>query len=160
MRPVPDPSRFAFRPMTGPEARTVADWRYPEPFATAEPARDLDVLGRLLEPDDPREDAFLAVDAAAEVSGFLVCRRDHSILDVAFGLRPDLVGQGHGWSFLLAALLFAKRRYAPNVFRVTVAADNHPARSLLQDADFVPMDTVYRTIDSGEQVFLRLIRKV
>lgn len=160
MRPLPDPSRFHFRPLTHDEAYAVADWRYPEPFSSADPSRDADVLARLLDPDEVPRDAYAAVDAASGLAGCLVCRRDHTILDLALGLRPDLIGRGHGWSFLLAALIFAKRTYTPNVFRITIAADNEAARYLLQDADFVPMDSVYRAIDGLDREFQRLIRKV
>jgi hypothetical protein len=54
---------------------------------------------------------------------------DGGAVDVGLGLRPDLTGRALGLGFMLAGLEFARRRFAPDGFRLSVAAFNERTRS-------------------------------
>jgi [ribosomal protein S18]-alanine N-acetyltransferase len=55
---------------------------------------------------------------------------DDAALDVRVGMRPDLTGHGKGVGFARAVLDFARRTYAPDAYRVTIATFNRRARQL------------------------------
>ena len=123
---------YRFRPLTDADARAIAAWRYDGPLAFYD--MDETATPGLLDPAN----AYLAVDdAAGELAGFVGFGPDGRVpggeraglyggdaLDVALGLRPDRVGQGHGAAFVSAALAEGRRRHAPVAFRLSVAEFN------------------------------------
>src|SRR5262252_4925176 len=93
---------LGFRPFTEQDALTMAQWRYPEPYA----AYDLDpwnreVLAALLRP----ENQYYAILSEDEVIGFFCLGEDARVpgwsyegaaLDIGMGLRPVLTDLGNG----------------------------------------------------------------
>lgn len=61
---------------------------------------------------------------------------DDAALDVGVEMRPDLTGHDKGVGFARAVLDLARRTYAPDAYRVTIATFNRRARQLCLALDF------------------------
>jgi len=61
---------------------------------------------------------------------------DDNFLDIGLGLRPDLCGKGHGLTFLLKGMDYAKMLYNTTNLRLTVATFNERAMKLYTKAGF------------------------
>jgi len=80
-----------------------------------------------------------------------------SDLDYALGLRPDLTGQGRGWSSSGRASRFARERYQPQRVYLHVAEFKERARRVYERAGFSVVSSHVRTIDRfGEVAFLTM----
>src|SRR5688572_20055670 len=67
---------------------------------------------------------FAAHDAGGELVGYFGFSLDGDVVGVGVGLRPDLTGRGLGLSFLEEGLAFARARFHPRRFRLSVAEFN------------------------------------
>ena len=156
---------YSFRPMDEEAARTFLAWRYAPPYDryNVELAAVEDALPSFLDPSngyfaiaDESDDlvAFCCFGADAQVPG-----GDYEVdaLDVGFGMRPDLTGQGRGSALVAAIVDFAGRRFHPRAFRATVAAFNRRSQRACEKVGFHQVQTFHRTGD-GEQ-FVVLIRQ-
>lgn len=74
------------------------------------------------------------------------------VLDLGIGLRPDLVGQGHGSDVLRALMKEAQRRFTASRYRVTVASANPRATALVMRLGFTPSHRFQRKRDGREFV--------
>ena len=93
------------RELTVDEAERPLGWHYPEPFSTYDAAGALG-HGR----------GFFAVEEEGEIVGYGVTGAEARVpgveeepgtIDVGYGMRPDLVGQGRGREFVGAILAHA-----------------------------------------------------
>jgi ribosomal-protein-alanine N-acetyltransferase len=120
----------------------VAGWRYPGPYAyynfdLASLATILLVQSLFGAITDPTY--FTVVDERERIVGvFSYIWHARGVLEVGLALRPDLtgLGRGIGLSFVLAGLDFARRRFRPQRFYLTVAAFNARARRVYERAGF------------------------
>ena len=160
-------ARFAFAPMTAPDARAVVAWRYEEPYAlyNADPVQSDETVRALLDPRNRYYAVRTAEDGLVGTFCFGLDARvpggdydDADALDIGLGLRPDLTGRGLGKVFLLAGLAFAREQLVPTPtrFRLTVAAFNRRAIRLYERAGFRPTHLFVRPSDERE--FLQLMR--
>ena len=119
---------FHFRPLTQANAEAIALWHYPEPFSFYDWAEDPDDLAELLDPA-LRGDAYLAVeDGADDLIGYFSFKwRDLRTLEIGLGLHPERTGQGLGGAFLQAGLDYARSRFEPVQFVLSVATFNRRA---------------------------------
>jgi [ribosomal protein S18]-alanine N-acetyltransferase len=79
-------------------------------------------------------------------------REDPGVVDLGMGLRPDLVGKGHGADALNALIVEAARRFSPTRYRVTVASANRRATALVKRLGFQPTHRFERPSDGREFV--------
>jgi [ribosomal protein S18]-alanine N-acetyltransferase len=108
-------------------ADQVAGWRYPPPYDTYDLAPQ--DIGHLLQPDyryhivwdDEDVVGYCCFGVDATVPGGDYSR---DALDIGWGMRPDLVGQGRGSGFVAAIVAHAAQSYAPPRMRVTIAEFN------------------------------------
>ena len=163
-----------FRPVTEAEARDIAAWRYEEPYAFYNApegaADDPEYLRELLDPDNPY---YAAIDSQGEMIGFLgvgapaqvgtaeereAAYRGEDALDVGLGLRPDLTGRGLGLAFVEAGLAFARERFAPTRFRLSVAAFNRRAIRVYERAGFRRVRALTLANSGGPREFVIMVR--
>jgi ribosomal-protein-alanine N-acetyltransferase len=128
---------FHFAQLSQADAEAIAGWRYPEPYPFYNWSADVDDLGELLDPF-LRGDAYWAVkdDAGELVGHFSFKPKDERTIEIGLGLRPDLTGRGLGASFLAAGLDFARDRFAPDWFVLSVATFNERAIKVYERAGF------------------------
>ncbi|CAA9431164.1 MAG: hypothetical protein AVDCRST_MAG22-3304 [uncultured Rubrobacteraceae bacterium] len=152
-------STYVLRPITRPDAEEISGWRYPEPYSAYD-GNPSSVAGLL----DPRYNYHAVFDGAGELVGYFCFGADATIpegrkrnlygddaLDVGLGMRPDLTGRGLGSDFVLAGLRFAKARFSPPAFRLTVAAFNRRAVKVYERSGF---DLVREFGDRGPEWLL------
>lgn len=132
---------FTFRPMHWRDLPAIARWRYPgiyafydiglAPLVTNMLAQ---ALLRLV-----GEAAYYTVldEHGAIVGIFSFTPVAANAIEIGLGMRPDLTGQGQGQAFVEAGLDFARRRFHPKRFTLTVATFNDRARIVYERAGFV-----------------------
>lgn len=148
---------WLFRPIDEASAREIALWRYPPPYDFYN-CPDDGVEGEvlcLLNPDHQYRTVWDQDGGLVGYAGFGEdCRvpgGDYGAdaLDVGGGLRPGRCGRGLGAGFWGAVLEVARRHYAPEAFRVTVAAFNKRALRVWERLSFRVVE-VFEATHSGE----------
>jgi ribosomal-protein-alanine N-acetyltransferase len=125
-------------PITREHAEQVAAWRHPPPYDT------YDVTGSpdsLLHP----ELRYHAVMEGEELIGYCCYgidatvpngRYEEGVLEVGWGMRPDLMGQGRGREFAAAIVGHAERAYRPQAMGVTIATFNERSQRVARANGF------------------------
>lgn len=153
---------LVIQPITESQARAASAWRYAGPYATYD--HDPADWRRFLEPayryhavlDDTELVGTCCFGEDARVPGG---RYLPDALDVGAAMRPDLVGQGHGASFLASILDFGRAAYAPLAFAATVAAFNQRALALCRSLGFHEASQFTSTGDEPRE-FVILLRRL
>lgn len=143
--------RFSKEKMTKERAIDILNWDYEPPYdfynndVTDLAIREL-VNGDYQVVVDENQDVigFYCVGSPAQVfAGMLVGVYDQPCLDVGFGMRPDLTGQGLGTEFCTFILNDIKG-LSSNPIRLTVTTFNHRAIHLYEKLGFVKDKTFKR----------------
>ena len=141
------------RPLTQTDAEAIAAWRYPGRYATYD-------VGETLTP----ERGFWAVEHGGELVGYCCFGHEarvpgvveeEGILDVGYGMRPDLMGRGLGGEFVGAILGFAIRRSSPRRLRLLILDWNDRSRRVAEALGF----RSERALRSTEGDFLVMTRE-
>ncbi len=157
---------LVFKEMSEEEAREVANWKYEPPYDFYDVTKDPEDLDELLDPEK-RKDYFSAASNDELVGYFCfgaearVPGGDYSgeAVDVGLGLRPDLTGEGLGPEFLEAGLEFAKVRFSPAGFRLSVAEFNERAIKVYERAGFEKAESFIQRTNGGEYAFFLMTRE-
>jgi [ribosomal protein S18]-alanine N-acetyltransferase len=146
-------------PMSQDDAERIADWRYDPPYDFYDARADESQLAHLLDPARRENRALSARDETGDLVGFFTYVRDGDAVVVGLGLRPDLTGQGLGTSFVEHGLEFARVRFAPKRFRLSVAEFNERAVKVYERAGFVRTRSFVEETNSGSYPFLEMERR-
>ncbi len=150
---------FRFVPMTDEQAHAVSMWKYDGVYAFYDWTADPDDLAELLDPKTRLKGrAHAVLDDSDSLIGFYGFGSDGSTVEIGFGLRPDLTGQGLGLSFVEAGLQFARENYTPSMFRLQVAAFNERAIIVYERAGFERQRNYRHKTNGGEFDFVEMIR--
>jgi ribosomal-protein-alanine N-acetyltransferase len=152
-------SSYVFRPMDEKDAREVAAWRYEVPYDFYNTADDQDDLSELLDPQRREGTYFSAFDKRGALVGFFQFEKKGHSVEVGLGLRPDLTGKRLGLGFLRAGLEFARRRFSPEGFRLTVATFNERAIRVYERAGFRRVKVFIHHTNGVEHPFLLMTRE-
>lgn len=126
------------RELSAAEGLEVVTWRYSAPWSgydVTEPLRDEDGF-RALQDATGALVAFTCTGAEARVPGMTAA---DDVLDVGWGLRPDLTGQGLGREVVLTAAAEALRRSRDRRLRCVVQAWNERGLRAARAGGFVPV---------------------
>lgn len=138
-RRLPFNDQMQIVPMTAAYAAEIVTWRYPAPYdcydmTDADPAFLVSrESGFLALADETGLIGFRSFGPDGQVPGGIY---DDSALDTGGGLRPDLTGQGKGREAVQTGLDFGRQQFAPEAFRVTVAAFNIRAQRVVAALGF------------------------
>ncbi len=150
---------YLFRQMDDADAREISGWRYAPPHdfydATADPAD----LVKLLDPERRRSTYFSVLDGENGLIGFFQFEKKDETVDVGLGLRPDLTGRGLGAEFVLAGLVFARERFSPQRFTLSVATFNGRTVAVYERVGFRRGRTYTHETNGGEYEFLSMWRE-
>jgi ribosomal-protein-alanine N-acetyltransferase len=152
-------SGYFFKLMTDEDAREISRWHYEPPYDFYDAVGDQDDLQELLDPKR-RKDAYFSVrDESGDLVGFFQFEREDKTVDVGLGMRPDLTGMGLGTGYLLAGLQFARDRFSPERFTLSVTTFNERAIRVYERAGFRRGDVYTHHTNGGEYLFLAMARE-
>jgi [ribosomal protein S18]-alanine N-acetyltransferase len=150
---------FRFRLMSQADAEAIACWHYPDPFSFYDWTSDPNDLAGLLDPTARGDDYVAVEDEAGSLIGFFHFKRPHGPrLEIGLGLHPEWTGQGLGRRFLEAGLEYARRRFAPKQFTLSVASFNRRAITVYERAGFAPVRVFTHWTNGGEWEFIEMRR--
>jgi len=146
--------------MNAQDAKLIAAWHYEAPYDFYDMTQDQEDLEELLNPQSWK-DVYYAVDNKhEELIGFFTFKQEHNTVEVGLGLRPDLTGQGFGLVFVQTGLAFAREKFAPIRFSLSVATFNMRAIRIYERAGFKPLKSFLQQKNGGEFAFLHMIKQV
>jgi ribosomal-protein-alanine N-acetyltransferase len=150
---------FRFRLMSQADAEAIARWHYPDPFSFYDWTSDPDDLAELLDPTARGDDYVSVENEAGSLIGYFHYKRPHGArLEIGLGLHPEWTGQGLGKSFLEAGLKYARRRFAPKEFTLSVASFNRRAITVYERAGFARVRVFTHWTNGGEWEFIEMRR--
>lgn len=150
--------RLEIRQMLQTHAEEIATWRYEEPYSFYDTDADPGDLALLLDAETRRGRYFAAFGENATLIGFFEFKTEDDEVVVGLGLRPDLTGRGLGLAFLEEGLAFARERFAPTGFRLSVATFNERAIRVYERAGFRRVRTFDNETNGGVHPFLEMAR--
>jgi ribosomal-protein-alanine N-acetyltransferase len=107
-----------------------------------------------------RGDSYFAVedDAGDLIGHFSFKHKETGTVQIGLGLRPDRTGQGLGSAFLEAGLDYARDRFAPAQFVLSVATFNKRAITVYERAGFTAARVFMHSTNGGEWEFVEMRR--
>ena len=134
---------YFISPLSAENARKITTWRYDPPF-------DLYDLGPenisgFINPEyyyhqilneNGNLDGYCCYGLDAQVPGGEYLINMPEILDIGVGMKPNLTGAGRGHKFVSAILEYARERFHPDRFRVTIADFNLRSLKTFQSLGF------------------------
>jgi ribosomal-protein-alanine N-acetyltransferase len=144
--------------LTQPEAEAISDWHYDPPYDFYDLHADHRDLAELLDPERRGDRYFAAHDGAGELVAYFGLHHDAGVVGVGIGLRPELTGRGLGLSVLEQGLAFARERFAPRLFRLSVAEFNARAIAVYERAGFVRTRSYVHETNGGALAFVEMER--
>lgn len=152
--------QFRFRALTESDAQAIANWHYEGEYAFYDMDQDLEDLAELMDPQNWAEKYCGVFDENTELVGFFCFEPEGEALEIGLGLRPDLTGKGWGESFVGAGLAYAKEKFAPRIFRLSVAVFNQRAIRVYEKAGFKPDGVFINSTNGGQYEFLNMVKEV
>lgn len=150
---------YSFEAMSDGEAREIAAWRYAPPYDFYDTPNDADGFAELLDPRRREDSHFSVRDGEGVLVGIFQFEEEGGTVNVGLGLRPDLTGKNLGLDFLMAGLDFARQRFDPDGFTLSVATFNGRAIRVYEHAGFRPAKTYMHHTNGGEHRFLSMVRE-
>ncbi|MEA2142982.1 MAG: [ribosomal protein S18]-alanine N-acetyltransferase [Solirubrobacteraceae bacterium] len=143
------------RDLTSADAAAIAAWRYPDGYSTYDVTDSSDLASDHWAVTDGEElVGYCCFGAPARVAG---AEPEPGTLDVGYGMRPQLMGLGHGAGFVAAVLEFARRRHDPQRLRLYVLDWNERSRTVAAAHGFA----VVAALDGDEdgERYLVMVRR-
>ena len=148
-----DRGSLEVRALTPEDATAIASWRYPGRYATYDETNVPSAArGIWAVHDDEELVGSCCFGDAARVPGVT---EEPGIVDVGWGMRPDLMGQGLGRDFIGAIVSFARKEFSPERFRVLILEWNARSRAAARSVGFEENGT----IESNEGTFVVMTRQ-
>ncbi|MEK5236572.1 GNAT family protein [Paenibacillus sp. FSL L8-0470] len=154
---------YKIRLMEELDAREIVKWSYEAPYAMYNLSDDPEDIQELLDGS-----YYAVISPENELAGFFCYGRNaqvpggireglyigDKVLDIGLGLKPELTGEGKGRDFLESGMEFARRKYGPERFRLSVAAFNKRAIALYNSVGFKPAGEFVNNNGKHEMVFM------
>ena len=127
-------------PLSAEQATAIRSWRYPGPYATYDVTEEIGAeQGLFAVMDDGELIGYCCFGVEARIPG---AGARSGVLDVGYGMRPDLMGQGRGRAFVSAILEFGIGRFRPQRVRMFVLRWNARSRNAALRQGFAITDRV------------------
>ncbi|MCJ8006525.1 GNAT family N-acetyltransferase [Lederbergia wuyishanensis] len=149
--------------LTKEQAKQIIKWRYETPYDFYNMDDDKDSLNELLHYygvfDGKDLIGFYCLESFAQVP---IGREKglypemEGLIDLGFGLKPELTGQGYGYRFINFIIDEIQQKYNLNKIRLTVAEFNKRAISLYEKLGF----EMKSSFTANNTAFLVMIKKL
>jgi RimJ/RimL family protein N-acetyltransferase len=114
------------RELTDADARDIRAWRYDGKYATYDVTGGVSPgLGYFAVERGGRLVGYCCFGAEARIPGV---EQEPGVLDVGYGMRPELMGRGLGRSFVAAILAFGVSSFEPQRLRMLILRWNERSR--------------------------------
>jgi [ribosomal protein S18]-alanine N-acetyltransferase len=140
------------------DADAIAAWHYEPPYSFYDWTADADDLALLVDENARKGRLFSVRDENGVLVGFFEFRAEEADVVVGLGLRPDLTGRGLGRRFVGAGLAYARERFDPAGFRLSVATFNERAIRVYEQCGFQPGRRFEHPTNGGVFPFLEMTR--
>jgi ribosomal-protein-alanine N-acetyltransferase len=150
--------KFELKPMGQTEALEIVDWQYAPPYSFYDWRADHEDAALLLGEETRKGRFFSARDEENALVGFFEFQMKGDEVIVGLGLRPDLTGRGLGREFMETGLAFARERFRPARFRLSVASFNERAIKVYERAGFAITREFDHETNGGVYPFLEMTR--
>lgn len=153
-------SPFGVRPMTEEDAEQICAWTYEPPYHLYGflPWNQTKALGIEMGDPDIRRDQYVSVtNTAGELAGFAQLFPLVGVTRLGLGMRPDMLGQGQGASFVQVIADEALRRHPEDEIDLEVLTWNERAIRAYKKAGFRITDTYERPTPTGHGQFYCMV---
>jgi len=151
--------KFEFHPMDKAFAYAIAGWHYEDIYTFYDMNQDVEDLAELLDPCHWQDHYYAVTDEQGFLVGFFSFEQEQDSLVIGLGLRPDLTGRGWGQAFFEAGLEYAREKYHPKTFVLSVATFNQRAIKVYRKAGFEDLELFEVETNAGRYEFLRMTRE-
>ena len=151
--------KFEFQPMDQDCAHAIAGWHYEGIYAFYDLEQDADDLEEWLDPHSWPDRIYAVTGDRDDLIGFFCFEQQKKVVVIGLGLRPDLTGKGWGQAFLEAGMEFAREKYRPATFELSVATFNQRAINVYRKAGFKDLEIFVQETNGGRYEFLRMARE-
>ncbi|KOP82645.1 GNAT family N-acetyltransferase [Cytobacillus solani] len=136
--------QFYIRRMTELFAVEILSWKYEAPYDFYNNDLCSDNIRELLNQtyyavvnDNDQLIGFFCIGSAAQVPiGYEFGAYSDDHIDIGLGMKPELTGNGFGYTFLAYILQYINETYTDKTIRLTVAKFNHRAIHLYEKFGF------------------------
>ncbi|MFL5938303.1 MAG: GNAT family N-acetyltransferase [Gaiellaceae bacterium] len=142
------------------DAVAIAAWLYPGEYSFYDwTSEEPDDLAEFLDPT-ARGDGYVAVEEhTGSLIGWFHFKRLHGeSVEIGLALHPEWTGQGLGKRFLEAGLEYARSRFAPKQFTLSVASFNRRAIIVYERAGFAAARVYTHWTNGAEWEFIEMTR--
>ncbi|MDU1846287.1 MAG: GNAT family N-acetyltransferase [Niallia nealsonii] len=149
---------YTLQPITQEQAEEIAyNWHYDGKYAFYDMEADEEDLAEFLD-NNKRNDSIYAVTEKKQLIGFFsIYQEENNTINIGLGLRPDLTGQGTGYTFLTTGINYIKERYSPAFISLAVATFNTRAIKVYKKAGFKETTIFMQSTNGAEFEFVKMI---
>ena len=104
-------------PLTPDQAAAIGEWRYPGRYATYDVTDTADLAEAFAVTEGDLLLGYCCFGAEARVPGV---EEAEGVLDIGYGMHPDLMGQGRGAGFVSAIVAFGVDLHRPRSLRLSI----------------------------------------
>ena len=159
---------FRIVPIAREDAGIIAEWAYPPPYDFYNMNTEVGIERELM------DGSYAAVYQNQQLAGY-VCFGENAripsgekqglyegsgIIDIGFGMDPELTGQGKGREFLRSILDYTEKTYRPAVIRLTVAAFNKRALKVYKSCGFINVMVLETEAEQNNTTYIIMERMV
>lgn len=154
--------KFFFRQLEKEHALSILRWRYPSPYNHYNFNIDT-VQEDLCYLFNPQNAFYAILNVHEELEGYCSFGADGQVpggdyrteaLDIGMGIRPGLVGQGHGKHYAQAVVKYGADQYKAQHCRVTIAEFNKRAQRAWEQVGFKQIGSFVKTGTEEEFVIM------
>ena len=152
---------FVIRDMNESYAEQILNWRYAPPYDFYNNTLNPETLKELLEGsyyivlDEDKLVGFFCIGNSAKVPiGNQFGAYSENLIDIGIGMKPELTGQGYGFTFFSLILDHIQEQFKDAPIRLTVATFNRRAIHLYEKLGFVKK----MQFNKGQTTFITMVK--
>lgn len=149
---------YHFQLITQDQAEEIAySWHYDGKYSFYDMEADKEDLAEFLDGHQRNESIYAVTEDHQLIGFFSINKVENETVDIGLGLRPDLTGQGIGYTFLITGMNYIKEHFSPSFISLAVATFNERAIKVYRKAGFKETTTFTQTTNGGEFEFVNMI---